>query len=196
MNTISSFFQLFFVVIICFSITAPLFSQAQRLEFNIGSGPSLDAIHGGFNFKFSRKVEFGLSLGTIPDKFDFNNHVKIGFETKYNFGESKTIKRRVEMEDRRRSIRINTWYAGLRMQLVTDTQTRDTEEKFVYITPAIGRHCNFNKSMGFNIDFGLALTANQTTTYSGNLICRECFLEEHPQYPVRPTLRIQFFVKI
>jgi len=140
MNTISSFFQLFFVVIICFSITAPLFSQANFLE----------------KWKFSRKVEFGLSLGTIPEKFDFNNHVKIGFETKYNFGESKTIKRRVEMEDRRRSIRINTWYAGLRMQLVTDTRTRDTEQKLVYITPAIGRHCNFNKSMGFNIDFGLA----------------------------------------
>ena len=51
----------------------------------------MDAIHGGFNFKILRKVDAGFSIGTIPDGFDFNNRVNIGFETKYKFGESKTF---------------------------------------------------------------------------------------------------------
>jgi len=183
-------------LIIYFSIPSLLFSQEQRLEFNIGFGPTLDAFHAGINFKIVRAVDVGLSIGVIPDKFDFNEHVNIGFEGKYNFGESKTIKRRVEMDGRLRNVRVKTWYGGLRMNLVTNTRTKDTEKKLIYLTPAIGRHFNFNKSFGLNVDLGLSFTVKQNTFYEGNNICRPCFLEEHPQYPLLPTLRLQFFVKI
>ena len=94
MNSISLLFRVLFLSMISFLLINTLYSQEQRLEFNAGFGPALDAIHAGFNFKVTRKVSFGLSFGTIPDKLDFNNHVKVGFETKYNFGQSKTIKRR------------------------------------------------------------------------------------------------------
>ena len=154
-------------------------------------------MHVGTNFRISRKLDVGLSIGSIPDGgFDLNNHVNLGFEAKFKFGETRKVKEKILEGDRIRSVRAKTWYAGLRLNQVSDTRTLDTEKKSLYIIPSIGRHCNFNRSMGLNIDFGLALTANQTTTYSGNDICRICFLEEHPQYPLLPSLRIQFFIKI
>jgi len=190
------YIRLLFLILFYSSITSLLFSQEKRLEFNIGFAPPLDAIHVGGNFKITRELDFGLSIGTIPEKLDFNNHVNIGIETKYKFGESRTVKERIEMGGRMRSVRAKTWYGGARMHLVTDTRTADTEKKYLYITPAIGRHFNFNKSMGLTMDFGLALTANQVTTYAGNSICRTCILEEHPQYPLLPSFRMQFFIKI
>jgi len=188
----------FLLLLIVFSGISPLIkAQEKRLEFNLGFAPPLDAIHVGTNFRINRKLDVGLSIGTIPDSgFDFNNQVNIGFETKYKFGESKRIKEKVVMGDRIRSVRAKTWYAGLRLNQVSNTRTLDTEKKSFYIIPSIGRHCNFNRSMGLNIDFGLAFTAQQTTTYTGNDICRICFEEENPQYPLLPSLRIQFFIKI
>ena len=186
-------------ILICFFTICCLLSanaQQKRLEFNIGFAPPLDAIHGGLNFHINRRVDVGLSIGIIPDKFDFNNFTNFGVEAKYKFGESKSLKTRVELDGRLRNVRIKTWYYGLRGNFIKNLKTLDTEKKYFYITPAIGRHCNINKSIGFNIDLGLSFTVDQSIFYSGNKICRNCFLEEHPQYPLLPTLRIQFFAKL
>lgn len=190
------FIRLTCLIIILSSITSLLFSQEKKLEFNLGFGPTLDAIHLGGNFKITRKFDFGLSIGTIPNRFDFNDHINIGFETKYKFKESRTIKHRIVTEERMKWAKAKTWYGGLRLNLVTDKSRTNIIKKYIYVTPAIGRHFNFNRFMGLNIDFGLSLTASQTTTDFSNDICFNCFLEEHPQYPLLPTARLQFFIKI
>jgi len=177
-------------------INSPLQAQGKRLEFNLGFGPVLDVVHAGLNFKIIHEVDVGFSLGTIPNKLDFNDHINIGFEGKYKFGDSPIFKTRIERDGRLKNIRLKTWYCGLRANFVKNIKTVDTEKKFIYITPSIGRHCNFNESIGMNIDFGLSMTARQSTLYTGNTICSSCFLEENPQFPLLPTLRIQFFVKI
>lgn len=171
-------------------------AQEKRLEFNLGFGPILDAVHAGINFQIKHELDIGFSVGTIPNKFDFDDHINVGFESKYKFGDSPTFKTRIERDGRLRNVRLKTWYCGLRANFVKNNRTLETEKKYVYITPSIGRHCYFSKSFGLNIDLGLSFTANQSTFYSGNNICRSCFLEEHPQYPLLPTLRLQFFAKI
>lgn len=180
----------------CLTNVNALQAQEKRLEFNLGFGPALDAIHTGINFQIKHEIDIGFSVGTIPNGFDLNDHINIGFESKYKFGDSPTFKTRIERDGRLRNVRLKTWYAGLRGNFVKNNRTADTEKKIAYITTAIGRHCYFSKTFGLNIDLGLSFTASQSTFYSGNNICRACFLEENPQYPLLPTLRLQFFAKI
>jgi hypothetical protein len=196
MKTIARLASILVLLIFYNTISTSLLAQEKRLEFNIGSGPPLDALHAGINFRITTQFDVGAHIGILPDGLDFNNHTNIGFETKYKFGESRTIRERVEVGDRIKRVKIKTWYGGLRLNLVSDIRKELTKKKYIYVTPAIGRHFNFNKTMGINIDFGLSLTANQSTTYSGNKICRRCFFEKHPQYPLLPSLRIQFFIKV
>lgn len=187
--------QLLFIVS-CLVLSINLSAQQKRLEFNLGSSPSIDAIHAGVNFSITREFDIGFGLGTIPDGFDFNNHTNFGFEAKYKFGESKLIRTSIEVEGKRKRVRLKTWYGGLRVNFLKDFRKEDTEKRLSYITPTIGRHFNINKSLGLNIDFGLSFTTNESTVYSGNDICRVCFTEEHPQFPLLPTLRIQFFARL
>lgn len=176
----------------CFLLQA----QEQRLEFNIGIGPPLNAFHAGINLHLGHKLDIGFSAGAIPYDVKLSSHSSIGVESKYKFGESKYLKSRQEIDGKYKKVRLKTWYWGLRATYVKDVTTKDTEKKYVYIIPAIGRHCNFNKALGLNIDFGLAFTALQNTFYEGNRICQRCFLDKHPQYPLLPMLRIQFFAKL
>lgn len=184
------------LVILSLGVCLSLFAQQKRLEFNIGTSPVLDALHVGMNFSVTREVDIGFSTGIIPDGLDINNHTNLGFEAKYKFGESKQIKITIEEGGKRKRVRLKTWYGGLRVNFVKDFRTDDTQEQLTYITPTIGRHFNINKSFGLNIDFGPSFTAKESTIYSGNDICRICFDEEHPQYPLLPTLRIQFFARL
>lgn len=187
----------FYLSIILFLIPFyALQAQEQRLELNVGLGPPLNAFHAGINLHVGHKLDLGFSAGSIPYDVKFSSHSTIGIESKYKFGESKYLKSRQEIDGKYKKVRLKTWYWGLRATYVKDVTTRDTEKKYLYIIPAIGRHCNFNKALGLNIDFGLAFTALQNTFYEGNRVCHRCFSEKHPQYPLLPTLRIQFFAKL
>jgi len=189
-----SFLNFFFCVTF-FSISFHTYAQEQRLEFNVGIGPPLDAFHLGINLQLSRNMDIGFSGGSIP--YDYlGSHINIGVESKYKFGESKTLKGKQEIDGKYKRVKLKTWYTGLRLNYVKNVHTAFTKKQLIYITPAIGRHCNFNKYMGLNIDFGLSFTALEDRFYEGNHICYQCFLESHPQYPVLPTLRIQFFIKL
>ena len=192
----TSFLKINFVFFLSFYIFFSAFSQQKRLEFNLGFAPPLDAFHAGFNFHASRTLDLGFSFGIVPLKFDFNNYSNVGFESKYKFGESRYLKERVELDGRLRNVWMKTWYAGFRGNFIKNLLSEDEEKRYVYITPSIGRHCNINQIFGFNIDFGLSFTASQKIKYLGNDICRSCFIEQHPKYPLLPTLRIQFFAKI
>lgn len=172
-------------------ITSSLYSQEKNLEFNIGAAPTLDAVHVGINFNITPELDLGASVGTIL----IRDYINIGIETRYKFGESKRVKLKIIKEERTTWVKAKTWYGGLRMNIVSDKKRIDFKRKYIYITPAIGRHFNINRTIGLNMDIGLSFTASQVTTYSGNSICHQCFVEKHPQYPLLPTARIQFFIK-
>ena len=184
--------SLFFLT---FLLTFNLEAQEQRLEFNAGIGPPLDVFHLGINLQLNQKLDIGFSGGSIAID-DLGNHINIGVESKYKFGESKTLKGKQEINGKYKNVKLKTWYGGFRINYVKNVHTAFTTKQLINITPAIGRHCNFNKFMGLNIDFGLSFTALEDRFFEGNGICHQCFLDEHPQYPLLPTLRIQFFVKL